>query len=360
MKQTLGDHLRIIWAITSKDLVDALKNKNVLSVLIPAIFIVVMYYFLPGLTAESELPILRIYDQGNPELVLRLEDSPALRVASYNSEADLLARLREDEEPAIALILPAGLEEQVATGSSPELQAYVLHWLSEGQVTELQTAISAELEYLLGAPVVIEPQAIPLDSESYGITVMQILGMVFVATIVGLTVVPHLLLEEKQQKTIDALLVSPAGGGHIILAKALTGLFYACVCVLMALVLNQVLIEHWWLALLGGFLISLFSIALGLLLGVLIENRQQFMLWAWVLILPLFMPMLLVLMEELFPNWLVEGLRWVPTTATFQVLRIAMVRTIHPALYLPQLAAVFVAAMFLLALDAWLVRRMAR
>lgn len=357
MKPTIRDHLRIIWAITSKDLLDALKNKNVIGVLIPAVFIVVMYYFLPSLTAESDLPIVRIYDQGSSSLVLSLEDSPALRVASYDSERDLLARLREDEEPAMALVLPADLEAQLANESPLELQAYVLHWLSDQEVTVLKTEVSAELEYLLDAPVVIETEAIPLDSESYGITVMQILGMVFVATIVGLTVVPHLMLEEKQQKTMDALLVSPAEGGHIILAKALTGLFYACVCVSLALFLNRVLIEHWWLALLGAFLISLFAIALGLLLGVVIENRQQFMLWAWIIILPLFMPMLLVLMEELFPAWVVEVFRWLPTTAAFQVLRIAMVRTISPELYLPQLAAVFGAAVLFLALDAWLVRR---
>jgi ABC-2 type transport system permease protein len=360
MKKSFIDNLRIIWAITAKDMVDALKNKNVIGVLVPALLVVVLYHYLPAITAEDGPPVLRVYDAGQSEVITLLEDSPAVQMYAYESEAELLARLREDEVPVIALVLPADFDARLATGMPPALQAYVLHWLPEADVSLLRNATADELEYLLETPIEINVEAIPLDSESYGITVMQIMGMVFVSLMIGMTAVPHMMLEEKQTKTIDALLISPANSGHVVIGKALTGLVYAYTCLLVAMLVNRVLIEHWWLALVAGFLLSLFAVSLGLLLGILIENRQQLMLWAWVVILPLFLPLMLVLLEELFPAWLIAILRWVPSTATFQALRISMAHTISPDLYLPQLLSVAASALVVLALDAWAVRRMDR
>ncbi len=62
MKLTFAENLRIVWAITSKDLIDALKNKNVLSLIITSLFVVIMYRYLPLLTAEDGPPALLVYD----------------------------------------------------------------------------------------------------------------------------------------------------------------------------------------------------------------------------------------------------------------------------------------------------------
>ena len=60
----LLENIRIIWAITSKDLVDGVKNKNVLGVIIPALFMIVLYRFMPAITAEDGPPALLVYEAG--------------------------------------------------------------------------------------------------------------------------------------------------------------------------------------------------------------------------------------------------------------------------------------------------------
>ena len=69
MKHTFSENLRIVWAITSKDLIDALKNKNVISLVVTSLMVVVLYRYLPALIAEDGPPALLLYDAGESEFV---------------------------------------------------------------------------------------------------------------------------------------------------------------------------------------------------------------------------------------------------------------------------------------------------
>ena len=82
--RSIYSSLRIIWAIARKDIVDAIKNKTVLSVLGSVVFIVVMYKFLPYLDGGSELPNLLLYDAGESALAVLTCDC---RLAATSSSA---------------------------------------------------------------------------------------------------------------------------------------------------------------------------------------------------------------------------------------------------------------------------------
>ena len=49
----------------------------------------------------------------------------------------------------------------------------------------------------------------------------------------GIFLVPSLLFEEKETKTMQALLVSPASIGQVVVGKALAGAFYILVTAVM-------------------------------------------------------------------------------------------------------------------------------
>ena len=72
MKLRFTKNIRIIWAITSKDLVDALKNKNIITLVVTCILVVIMYRYLPALTAEDGPPALLVYDQVGSEFAAGL------------------------------------------------------------------------------------------------------------------------------------------------------------------------------------------------------------------------------------------------------------------------------------------------
>jgi len=360
MKHTFIENLRIVWAITAKDLIDALKNKNIITLVITCVLVVITYRYLPALTAEDGLPAVLVYDEAESQLSAALWESPALEYYGYSSKTEMLDYLSNGEVPELGVVIPAGFDAAVAAGNPPQLQGYALDLFDDTEVLALKRSMEDEFGYLLDVPVSISVERIPLQVESSGLTVMPALGFVFVSLIVGMLVIPHMMIEERESKTIDALMISPAGSTHIILAKALTGLIYTLIVLSIALAFNWALIEHAWLFLLAGCLGALFSISFGILLGLGIQTRQQLILWAWVALIPLMLPVFFTLMDDLFPEWLILVSRWMPTAAMFRVFRTSMVAVIPREYFAPQLLILLVSAVLLLLVDVGLIRRLDR
>ena len=94
--------------------------------------------------------------------------------------------------------------------------------------------------------------------------------------LVGTGLVPNLLVEEKEKKTLRMLMVSPASFADVIVAKLLVGLFYQFLLALVAIAITggfgiggqipQLLV----FTLLG----SLFSISVGLLIGSIVNTTN--------------------------------------------------------------------------------------
>ncbi len=360
MKHTFTEDFRIVWAITSKDLTDALKNKNVITLIVTSLLVVMMYRYLPALLADDGPPALLIYDAGESKFATALWGSPAVDLYTYDSVEDMQYFLTNGEIPELGLIIPEDFDRAAETGHPPGLKGYALQLFDDAEIFELTRYMENEFAYLLGVPVTIIIERLPLQPESHGMTIMPSIGFVFVSLMVGMLVIPHMMIEERQDKTIDALMVSPANGAHVILSKALTGLIYTIILLLIALVFNWSLIQHGWLFMLVGLLGSLFAIALGILLGIKVESRQQLMLWGWAVLIPLFLPMMLSLMDDLLPGWLILILRGVPSSAMFRAFRTSMSGSTPLAYFAPQLLIILVGTLVFLLLDAWLIRRLDR
>ncbi len=355
-------HLRIVWAITAKDILEALKNKNIISVIVVSLLMVVFYRVYPGLSAALEPPAVLIYDEGASALPARLEGSRAVQAwTGYRSLAHLQALLAEGDVPELGLVIPAGFDAAAAGGGELTLPGYVMYWVSDEDAAALRAKVEAEIERLIGRPVAIQLQApIVHEADSGGIGIPMGSSVIFVLVMVGLTLVPHLMLEEKKNRTLDVMLVSPAGAGHLAAAKALAGLFYTVLGGGIALAINHDLILHWPLAIAALMAGALFLVALGLWLGLRIEDRGQLTLWAWVLILPLLLPVFIVLMTPLIPAVVVQILNRVPTVVVFNLLRAALADPIALSEALLQLAWVLAWAAAALALVAWQVQRQDR
>lgn len=354
--------LRIIGAIVAKDLVDALKNKQIVSVLVTVLAMLLFYRALPALENMGAVPNLLVYDAGNSTWVVALENSNAVKVYTYSSQERLLYYLANGDVPELGLVIPADFDQTVQAGGTPELQGYVMHWVSAADAEELQQYVAEQLRALTGVPVQIRVAGNIVysrpDSDGIGVAVSWVL--VFTILMVGISLVPHLMLEEKQTKTLEALLVSPATPQQITLAKGLVGLCYGVLGVGIGLALNQAVITQWGWAILATLSGALFTVALGLLLGTLLQTRQQLMLWAWVLIIPLFVPLILASLNHLLPAWVNKALLWNPAVALSNLFRTSFSNQSQFRLYGPGLAQLLVWAGLLLVLVARQVRRLDR
>ncbi len=355
----LRESARIIWALFTKDVLEALKNKNTITIIFTSLLIVFFYGALPGLSAKGESLSLHVFDAGSSGVVPLLENSRNIKVTTYPSEEKMKKALADKDVPELGVVISDGFNQAVQARETLELQGYVLRWVDSKDAAMLQRSAESEISSLLGQPVQINlvGNRVDLLPESDGLGSQAGLGLVYVLIMIGVTLVPHLMLEEKQNRTLDVLTVSPASSGQIIAGKAFAGIFYCFLGGAVALAVNRALVVHWWLALLTVLLGSLFTVSLGLWLGIKIESRAQLSLWAWVIILPLFLPVIFSFLQALFPDVLVRIVKVVPSAAIFDLARISFANPIPIGTTFLLLAWISIAAGLGLALGAWTLRR---
>jgi ABC-2 type transport system permease protein len=354
---------RITWAITAKDILEALKNKNTISVLVISILMVFFYRSQSALFHGNEPLNVLVYDAGESFLVPLLENRQELDVyTGYTSQEHMQEKLADGDLPELGLVIPADFDQRLQAGEEPVLQGYVMNWVQPEQAIEVQTTVQNVIRSLLDRPVTvaIEGNIVYPNPDSGGVGVTAGFAALFILVMVGLTLIAHLMLEEKQSGTLEALLVSPANAAQIVLAKALTGIFYSAICCAVVLILNRELIVHAWLAILTCLLGSLFTVSLGLWMGARIENRGQLTLWAWVFLVPMLLPLFLSLMEGLIPDTLITIFRLIPTVVVFNLLRTSLANPISLGTVALQSAYVLAWAAGILAVVAWQVRRQDR
>lgn len=350
---------RIVWAITAKDLWDALKNKNTLGALLSVLFMIAFYKYLPVLLAGERPNYLLVYDPGASSLGIALENGGAFEVVRYPTYDLLLAQLTEGDAPELGVVIPAEYDAIVASDGVPELEAHVMRWVTPQEAAGLKRALEAHILELTSVPAQVRLAAEPVqmrpDLNGYNVT--PSIALLYSLIIIGVAFVPHLMIEEKRAKTLEALLVSPAGPGQVTVAKALTGLAYGLLTAGVTFAFFANAIAQWPLAVLTAAAGALFCVSVGLLFGALVENRQQLMIWSWTAILPMFAPVLVILLEELMPDTVVAVSRWLPTTAIFRMLHVACTDQGAFLLWGPWLGLLLLwTAPFLVAVT-WLVRR---
>ena len=145
----------------------------------------------------------------------------------------------------------------------------------------------------IGANIII-PQA-----DAKGMQATTILQMFIFIFMTALVLVPYLMLEEKQTRTMDALLVSPATAGQVVLGKALAGAFYVAVVGGLAFALGWFYITDWGLALLAFLCSVLLAVGVALAMGGFMHSPLQLGLWTLVVILILLVPPLLYMEPSL-------------------------------------------------------------
>lgn len=351
-------NVRVILAIAGKDVVDAIKNKSILSQVFTVAFIVVLYRFLPAFNNGDALPRLAIYDAGSSQLVVDMENSTTFDLVETSSQSAMEAYLEDMDIVVLGLVFPPELDRQINAGEAIQLEGYVVHWASEREITEATDFFEAEIEKLAGRSIRIHTDGNIVYSipDSRGLSFLVSLSGVLALVIAGAFIVPLLVLEEKQNKTLDALLVSPADPGLVVLGKALSGSIYCMIAAAAVLILNHALVTQWAIAILAAFSGVLFAVSLGLLLGSVFEVKQQLTLWGFLLINILGIPMFLSMMDDIIPAGVMTVIDLIPTVALTKIFRVSFSNNTSLAVFGPELAVVLGSTVLVLAAVTWVVR----
>ena len=355
--KALFNTLYIAWIIGTKDILEALKNKNIRNNIIIMLVIVVFFYWLGVLRPFDKGVSVVIYDRG--ETSIAFEASTLGNGAKYTFRKAISLQDMEQRmaNQSLGIVLPADLDQVLASGSTPVLRGYIF-WVDRMKAAELEARYSQAFSEILGQPVqvvighnIIIPQA---DADGMQTTVAYLLVyFIFWAAFFS---IPHLMLEEKKTKTLEALLTSPASPGQIVLGKALAGLFYILIIGGLSIALFSLFVVDWSLALVALLGYALFAIGLALAVGSFIKSAKHLGLWTVVLILFLVIPPLFYTASNLKPGIRLV-LTWFPSSALASLFRFSCSTGVIPSQVWPNLAVVVVSIAAVFGLVIWQVWR---
>jgi ABC-2 type transport system permease protein len=245
-------------------------------------------------------PRLGIADLGRSEITTGLEQADGIELTRARSAAEL-RQLVVDHDVDGGLVLPGGFDASVRAGERPLLELYLS---GESRVTHrIVLAVTAidRVREVEGSPA---PVQVELSSVGHGpalpVEDLAVLSVLMFALLVTGTFVPGLLLvQEREHRTLDALLVTPTTIAEILLAKAAIGFTMALVLCTVTLALNGALSAE-PLALLATLAVAaILCNEIGLLYGTTAKDAKG--LYNMVKTLNVFI--LGPLIFYFFPNW---------------------------------------------------------
>lgn len=359
------ERMSIIWAIAAKDIVDAIKNKTVITIVLGMATMMLSAQAFPLLLKLSATPRAIVYDAGAPPdgtspLISAMAEDGHYRITEVNSQQAMENALADLNAEVLGLVIPGGFEQALESGAEADLEGFVV-WSRRSAADELAGEMEQYLETLLGKPVRVETEGNmvyppPEGTGSQGMLAV-VLSLILVTT--GGFLVPYLIFEEKQTHTMDALLVSPASASDITIGKALAGIVYCLVAMAVVLAFNYSNVVAWGIVVLAVLVGALLAVGVGLLLGSGFETAQQVGAWSIIPIMLLMAPVMLATLGNL-PPILESLLPWLPTIALGNLFLLSFSGSATLARALPDLVLVLAWSLPLYLAVIWIVRRLDR
>lgn len=278
-------HPRTILAIARKDAIDVLLNKATIITLLIPILIALLFLFLSKLLGGHTTNIL-VYNPGrSPVVQLVSKAFEQTHITETSSPGDVTAAFGPNGASKnslydVGLIVPDGFENALQAGTLPQVILYINgnnldsqdSLLIQAAITNYaRKVVSAQPPILLTTSMVNPPPASnigKLSGSYYGVIALLI------SFTVGTSLMPGLLIEEKEKKTLRMLMVAPASFTDVILGKLLVALIYQLLISLTVVAIQGGFTGQIPLLLLYMVLGASLSLALGLLLGGIFQTTS--------------------------------------------------------------------------------------
>jgi ABC-2 type transport system permease protein len=250
-------------------------------------------------------PRLGIVDEGDSEITAQIEQMEGIELTLLD-DAEELKGLVEENDLDAGLVLQADFDGAVRAGDQPELQFYI-----SGESYASNRIILTVTTLDLVREIEGSDAPVTVDVVSYGtaglpISVRLVPVIVFYAlTMAGIFVPGSNLVEEKEQGTLMALLVTPVKIGEVLAAKWSLGVLLASVLATATLLLNQALGANWWEVLVVVLVAGALSSMIGLLIGTFAKDSTIMFGLVKGLGIFLFAPTLFYIFPE-WPQWIAK------------------------------------------------------
>ena len=330
---TLRDHVLNIFRLVIKEL-RSIRSDPTMLILVVYAFSISVNTVATGAVTEATNLSVGIADEDGSELSRQIAEGlvrPTFQPAVQIRASDIDSKMDRGELLFVVEIPPnfqANILAQRKTGIQINVDATAVAQAGNG-ANHLKTAISNEVQNFLnargisgGSPInlVVRADFNPNLRTAWFSAMTQVINQITLLTVI---LTGAALIREREQGTVEHLLVMPVVPAEIMLAKMLANELV----ILVAAMLSLQFVVHWWIGapiagslllfLLGAALYALVVAALGILLGTLATTMGQFGLLA--------MPVLIVTQllsgsstpMESMPVWLQYVMRTISPTPHF-------------------------------------------
>jgi len=331
----LRRHISNVYRLTIKELRSILADPVMLA-LVAFSFTIAIYAAATGASTEATNLSVGIVDEDHSDLSRRIADGftpptfkPAVEITAPEIDPAMNA-----QRFLFVIEIPPKFQEDILAGRQPSVQIDVDATASAQAFNGMTYIQNVILKYVAsfvagregwsGEPVKVVTRAKfnPNFKSSWFTGVMQIISNL---TMITVMLTGAALIREREQGTVEHLLVMPVVPIEIMLAKILAN----GLVVLLATCLSLFFVVQWWLQVpiagsillfLGGSCIYVFTVAsLGIALGTVASTMAQFGL--------LSIPVLLVMMLlsgsttplESMPVWLQYLMNFISPTPHFVI-----------------------------------------
>jgi len=205
------------------------------ALMMPVIIVLVTRVILIALIDPE--PRLGVVDLGHSEVAVAIDQMEGIAVTRIDS-VESLHRLVTQNDLDGGLVLEEGFDAAVRAGEKPELR---LKFSGESRMVHrmvLAATIYDDIRAMQGVDPLVEVVTTTAGEASLPIKDLVVLGILLWPLLVCSTLVPGMLLvQEKESRTLAALLVTPTTMPEVLFAKAALGFAMAMVMCLVTLAL---------------------------------------------------------------------------------------------------------------------------
>ncbi len=259
------------WKVLRKDLALGPRSPVFLYALILPVVMTAIVQFAFGSLFEPQ-PRLGIVDKDTSQITAELQKTEGISVTLLD-DADELKTQVEGNDLDAGLVLPERFDAAMKSGEQPPLEFFIGgESRAENRIILTVTTMDL-LRAVEGQTPPVEVKVVALGEKGLPISVRLVPLVVFYALVVaGIFLPGSSLVEEKEQGTLAALLVTPLKIGDVLAAKWTLGVALSVVMAMVTLVLNQALGGNWLDVFVVVLVAGTLSATIGLLIGVVSKD----------------------------------------------------------------------------------------
>ncbi|MBF8983428.1 ABC transporter permease [Lutibacter sp. B2] len=336
--------LRRLMTIVKKEFIHIKRDKASLgmAIMMPIVFIMLFGYAVNTDVENIKIAVMDTdHTVQSRELVSKFKNSDYFCPDVYVKSTKELEKLIDNGDVKAGIIIPSGFSKKIKTGKNPQMQLIIdgtdptiaRTALQNGMMlTEMYSVKIQEKELIKKGLNNNKSKNIDVRTrvwynpnlESTKFTIPGLIGLIMQNITVMLTAFS--LVREKENGTLELLIVTPIKSAELILGKMIPYIFIGSIDFLIALFfgsyLFQVPIEgSLFLLIVLGFGFVICSLAIGMLISTIAQNQAQAMQMTIFFILPSVLLSGFIFPMEAMPKLIQSAGYFIPLTYFLKILR---------------------------------------